>query len=600
MKKLIFTLLTLMGLWSCGSSEKPDSSDQKEQVATIDQLKINFINDLWETYPVWASYVGFHDYDAQLPIPNDARRESELAFATNWLDSLAAVDREMLSEHDLIDLLIMEDYLKAIQFRINEFESYQWNPASYNLGGSFFQVLNYRGSSLDERLNKIYLKLAHVPGYYEAARNNIKQPTEVHTDLAISQLKGSISVFEGSLNDSLERSTLSEETIASIRSRRDTAVQAIQAFIFYLEEELVPNFSEENTRSFRIGEELFEQKFKFDIQSAYTAEEIFQIAVKEKSELHDKMYRVSDALWDKYFADQERPGKRLELIRMVIEEVSKIHVHRDSFLTAIRHQIPELESFIKEKDLIDLDSTKPLVVRETPKYMQGVAGASISAPGPYDKDAETYYNVTPLDNYTEEEAESYLREYNQYLLQILNIHEAIPGHYTQLVYSNQSPSLIKSILGNGAMIEGWAVYTEMMMLEEGYGGDAMEMGLMYYKWNLRTVCNTILDYGVHVNNFTEEDAMQLLVKEAFQEEAEAKGKWKRARLSQVQLCSYFTGFHEIRELRDQVMSQRGADYSLKDFHHEFLSFGSAPVKYIARMILEKESVNDKISDNSSF
>jgi len=271
---------------------------------------------------------------------------------------------------------------------------------------------------------------------------------------------------------------------------------------------------------------------------------------------------------------------------MVIDEVSKSHVHRDSFITAIRQQIPELEKFVIDHDLLTLDPNKPLVVRETPEYMRGVAGASISAPGPYDQDAETYYNVTPLDHYSEEEAESYLREYNDYVLQILNIHEAIPGHYTQLVYSNQSPSMIKSILGNGAMIEGWAVYTEKMMLEAGYGGDHLEMGLMYYKWNLRTVCNTILDYGVHVHDFTEEDVMGLLMKEAFQQKSEAVGKWRRARLSQVQLCSYFTGYYEIMQLRDEMREVLGENFDLKEFHEEFLSYGSAPVKYIRMLMLE--------------
>ena len=284
---------------------------------------------------------------------------------------------------------------------------------------------------------------------------------------------------------------------------------------------------------------------------------------------------------------------------MVIDEVSKQHVHRDSFVTAIRQQIPQLVAFVKENDLLTLDPEKPLVVRETPKYMRGFAGASISAPGPYDKNAETYYNVTPLDHYSAEEAESYLREYNDYVLQILNIHEAIPGHYTQLVYSNQSPSLIKSILGNGAMIEGWAVYTERMMLEAGYGGDALEMGLMYYKWNLRTVCNTILDYGIHVLDYSEEDAMHLLMKEAFQEMAEAKGKWRRARLSQVQLCSYFTGFYEIMQLREELKELQGADFDLKKFHEQFLSYGSAPVKYIRQLMLKDLNVKQNESKETA-
>jgi uncharacterized protein (DUF885 family) len=280
------------------------------------------------------------------------------------------------------------------------------------------------------------------------------------------------------------------------------------------------------------------------------------------------------------------PTDSLLLIRKMIDKLSLVHVNRDSFLESIQAQIPALVKFIKDKDLIYIDPSKPLVVRKTPAYMEGGgAGASISAPGPYDKGGNTYYNVSPLTGYSPEQAESYLREYNQYILQILNIHEAIPGHYTQLVYSNNSPSIIKSIMGNGAMVEGWAVYTERMMLENGYGNNEPEMWLMYYKWHLRSVCNTILDYSVHVKNMSEQDAMKLLVDGAFQQTAEAQGKWKRVRLTQVQLTSYYTGFTEIYELRESLKSK---DFNLKKFHEQFLSYGSAPVKYIKQLMTEKK------------
>jgi uncharacterized protein (DUF885 family) len=271
---------------------------------------------------------------------------------------------------------------------------------------------------------------------------------------------------------------------------------------------------------------------------------------------------------------------------------------------AIEQQIPVLIEFIKKKDLIYIDPTKPLVVRKEPAYMAGLAGASVSSPGPYDKNGNTYYNVGSLSGWTKERAESYLREYNYYILQILNIHEAIPGHYTQLIYSNQEPvmsdstkrkssNIIKSIFGNGAMIEGWAVYTERMMLENGYGApegsnDAEpEMWLMYYKWNLRSTCNTILDYGVHVNNLSKEEALKLLTKEAFQQQAEAEGKWRRVTLSQVQLCSYFTGYTEIYDFREELKQKMGASFQLKQFHEKFLSYGSAPVKYIKELMQEE-------------
>ena len=296
------------------------------------------------------------------------------------------------------------------------------------------------------------------------------------------------------------------------------------------------------------------------------------------------MLKITEQLWPKYFANQTMPSEPQKAIATLINHLAVKHVKRDDFVAEIKKQIPELEAFIKEKDLITLDPENPLVVRETPDYMRGFAGASISAPGPYAKKENTYYNVTPLDNMTDEQAESYLREYNHWILQILNIHEAIPGHYTQLVYSNESPSLIKSILGNGAMIEGWAVYTERMMLEEGYGNFEPEMWLMYYKWNLRVICNTILDYQIQVEGISKEQGLDLLMNGAFQERAEAEGKWRRATLSQVQLTSYYTGYREIYDFREAQKAKQGNQFDLKAFHEEFLSYGSAPVKYIRELM----------------
>jgi uncharacterized protein (DUF885 family) len=151
-----------------------------------------------------------------------------------------------------------------------------------------------------------------------------------------------------------------------------------------------------------------------------------------------------------------------------------------------------------------------------------------------------------------------------------------------MVYANNSPSIIKAVLGNSAMVEGWAVYAEELMLDAGYGDNAPEMRLMWYKWHLRSVCNTILDYSVHAGGMTKTVALKLLTKEAFQQQTEAESKWTRVTLSSVQLTSYYTGYKEIMELRDAYKKKMADKYRLKDFNEKFLSYGNAPVKYIER------------------
>uniref|UniRef100_UPI00286B9C4E DUF885 domain-containing protein n=1 Tax=Flavobacterium sp. TaxID=239 RepID=UPI00286B9C4E len=458
----------------------------------------------------------------------------------------------------------------------------EWNPSEYNVCGAFAEILNGNYDSLDNRLRNFNLKMKNIPAYYESAKLNIKNPTIEHTKLAIDQNLGGISVFENDLIKALDRSKLPENEKIQIKANAKISEVVITDFANWLKK-----LNNKSPRTFRLGKDLYTKKFNFDIQSSFTADEIYQKAISHKKNLHQKMYTIADKLWIKYLASTTKPKDSLELVKQVIDKISLQHTTADKFQSEIEKQIPELTAFVKEKNLLYIDPSKPLVVRKEPDYMAGVAGASISAPGPYDKNANTYYNVGSMSGWEAARSESYLREYNDYILQILNIHEAIPGHYTQLVYSNQSPSIIKSIFGNGAMIEGWAVYTEKMMLENGYK-NSDEMWLMYYKWNLRTTCNTILDYSVHTKNMSKDAAIDLLIREAFQQQAEADGKWNRVTLSQVQLCSYFTGYTEIYDFREELKSKEKSDFDLKKFHEKFLGYGSAPVKYIKQLYLKND------------
>ncbi|HOZ87741.1 MAG TPA: DUF885 domain-containing protein, partial [Bacteroidia bacterium] len=515
-------------------------------------------------------------------------RELEMDFFNANLDSLLHYNVDGLSDNNKTDFYMIRDYLNAGTWGLSALKTFEWDPSGYNVCGGFAEMLNNNYDSIDTRLAHFYLKMANIPAFYEAAKQNIKNPTVEHTDLAILQNLGGISVFEQDLTDALKKSHLQEAEKNKISARAKESVTAIKNYTEWLK-----TLKHLSPRSFRLGSELYAKKFEHDIQSGYTADQIFEKAMTHKKDLHEKMFGITKTLWSKYFNNKSMPEDRLTAIKELINIISLKHVSPDSFQLAIEQQIPALTEFIARKNLIALDPSKPLVVRKEPAYMAGLAGASISSPGPYDKNGNTYYNVGSLTGWDKQRAESYLREYNHYILQILNIHEAIPGHYIQLVYSNQSPSIVKSILGNGAMVEGWAVYSERMMLENGYGAlensneAEPEMWLMYYKWNLRSTCNMILDYSVHTKNMSKEEALHLLVDEAFQQQAEAEGKWRRVSISQVQLCSYFTGYTEIYDFREEYKKLKGAQFNLKEFHEKFLSYGSAPVKYIRTLMLKE-------------
>ncbi len=596
MKKLSLVGIICFAIAACGGDKQTtETKNAVDTNAQFEKYKEDFIEGLWRVYPGWASSQGYHKYDWVLIVPDSKARSKEFSFAKRQLDSLKYFDINTLSDNNKTDYYIIENQLNATTWSINELKSFEWNPSEYNVSGSFAEILIGNYDSLDVRLRNFYKKMKAVPAYYEAAKVNIKNPTVEHTQLAIDQNLGGISVFEKELKDALAKVNFSDEEKKEIETRAKETVEAIKGYVEWLKK-----LENKNPRSFRLGKDLYAKKFEYDIQSAYTAEQMFKKAITHKEELHEKMFEIADTLWYKYIGNpiiwgqrgpMPKPKDSLQLIKMVIDAISLKHAKPEEFQSAIEKQIPELTAFVKEKNLLYMDPSKPLVVRKEPDYMAGVAGASISAPGPYDKNGNTYYNVGTLSGMSKEEKESYLREYNYYILQILNIHEAVPGHYAQLIYSNQSPSLIKSILGNGTMVEGWAVYSERMMLENGYGNNDPEMWLMYYKWNLRATCNTILDVSVHTKDMTKEAALKLLIDEAFQQKAEAEGKWRRVTLSQVQLCSYYTGYTEIYEFREELKQQLGDKFNLKEFHEKFLSYGSTPIKYIKELMQKELSQN---------
>ncbi len=582
-----FMILTVL-LSGCNSGEKKTTDSTNNDNEKFAKLSEQFIEALWKLNPGWASSQGYHKYDSVLVVNDEGHRKEEIAFCERFSDSLKKIDQKSLSPNNQTDYFLIENQLNSAKWYTTTFKSWEWNPSDYNISSQFDNILEGTYAPLDERMKNIGIKLLKVDAYYKAGMANIKNPTIVHTNLGIKQNKGAISVLE-SIEDSLTKCGLKSEEKDAIKKNIAAAKKSVNSYVDFLEKDVLPKLDEKTARSFRIGKDLFEAKFKYDIVSQYPAEEIYKRALQRKGEIQHEMMKLTRQLWNEQMGKEAMPVDSLQAVRKMIDKLSLKHVHRDSLLTAIKKQMPELTDFINKKNLIYLDPKKPLVVRETPVYQQGVAGAGIDAPGPYDKEANTYYNVTPLTNYTAEKAESYLREYNWYLMQILNIHEAIPGHYTQLIYSNQSPSLVKSILGNGAMVEGWAVYSERMMLEEGYGNNDPAMWLFYYKWHLRSVCNTILDYSIHTLNMSKEDALHLLIDEAFQQKAEAEEKYNRVSLTQVQLCSYFTGFTEIYDLRNEIRKKEGDKFNLKKFHEKFLSYGSAPVKYIRELMLKDET-----------
>lgn len=582
--KYFFILFATIIIFSCNTNTTTVTGNAVSTDSLFNDFVTRFMDAYWKQNPSSAIYAGYGKYYDMLKIPDSTSFVSDVRFAKLYLDSLEAFDYNSLSSNNKIDYRILENQFKSSIWYTDTFRLQQWDPSGYNIGGECYEIITKTYAPLAERLKTLSMHIANADAYYAAALQSIHHATKEHTRLAIQQNEGSLEVFGSMLQDSIKTAGLTKTDEDTLQQRIIRVQNAIRNYVTALRGIVADkNYT---FRNFRIGDTLFNQKFKYDIVTDYSAKEIFDKAVAAKKMYHGEMFSITQKLWSKYFPNQAMPADTLKSIKMMIDKIALNHASPEHLIDTITKQVNDLRQFIIEKNLFAYDTSTPLKVRIMPAFMSGatIASASLSG-GPYDKESIAFYNIMDLTKIPKEVAESDLREANQYTLQILSIHEAMPGHDMQGWYSNKSRSIVKSVFGNGAMVEGWAVYTQRMMLDNGWANNAPEMWLMFYKWSLRECYNVIIDYGIHCLNYSQDEVTKMLKYEAFQEDAQVAEKYHRATISQVQLCSYFTGATDINALRDTYKNKKGNAYNLKDFHEAFLSYGSAPVKYISALMI---------------
>ena len=576
----IATLLTTIGC----NSDKQDSTVQADDAFT--KFEDTFLDAYWKQHPNYSIFVGYGKYYDQLVIPDSASFANSIAFSKQWIDSLNSIDVSLLSDNNKISYNIIRNQLESDAWYVSVFKQQEWDASIYNVAGECDYIISQPYAPLDERLTILSKHLQSVDAYYQAAITTLRNPTKEHIKLAILQNQGGVSVFGSSLTDSINASRLGEAEKDALRKNIDKTVKAMNGYVDYLK--AIVADKKYVFRNFRIGKELFAEKFKYDLATDFTPEEVYEKATADKRRYHLKMSGLANNLWTKYYPDKSKPKDSLHLVQLVLDKIQLQHARPEDFFDSLTNHVYRLKQFIIEKDLFDFDTlSPPIVVRIMPPYARGFAVASAEFTPPYQKSGTTFYNIDDLTLYTPEKAEGVLKEYNNYASQLLSIHEAVPGHCLQGIYNNKkSPDVVRAVFQNGAMIEGWAVYTEGMMLENGWGNHSPEMELVHDKLKLRELANVIIDYDLQCLNKPKEDLIHLMVNECFQTKAQAEEKYHRATVSQVQLCSYYAGSTAIQSLREDYKKKMGDSYSLKGFHELFLSFGSSPVKYIRERMMQ--------------
>jgi uncharacterized protein (DUF885 family) len=553
--------------------------------ADFTAFETRFLDQYFKQNPSFSISMGYGKYYNDLIIPDTTAIADEITFSRNWLDSLSTLDFIRLSDNNQISYNIIKNELESDIWYLSEFKIQQWDATSYNLSGDCYTIIHQDYAKLDDRLRALSKHIEKADQFYKTGFVMLNKPTRESVELSISQNQGGLSIFGKELSDSIKSSHLSTAEIDTLNQHVKATVKAIHTYVDSLNSIL--NNKNYLFRNFSIGKALYKEKFKYDLATNFSPEELYAKATDEQKIVFNRMVQTASGLWSKYFKNKTKPADSLSLVQSVIDVISLQHAQGKDFFDTLKNQVYELKKFIIVKDLFNFDTTYPIVVRIMPSYERGFSIASAEFTKPYGDKGDTYYNIDDVASFPKDKMESTLREYNNYTSQILSIHEAMPGHCLQSIYNKlKSSDVLRSVFTNGAMIEGWAVYVEGMMLENGWANDAPEMQLMYDKFKLREIGNVIVDYDMQCQNKSKEYITSYLVNNLFQTKAQAEEKYHRATLSQVQLCSYYAGSSAILTLREAYKSKMGDKYSLKEFHENFLKYGSSPVKYISERMLQ--------------
>jgi uncharacterized protein (DUF885 family) len=530
----------------------------------FDKLTEDFLYGSLALSPVSATGVGYHVHNG---VPLDELIDDYSAggidqqrnFYNDFQLRAAALDSSQLDKEQRVDLDIMKNNVEAALLELNTMQSYRHNPTVYVelVGNALYTpyMLNY--APVEKRFGHIIKRLERIPALFDQAKANLVDAPEVWNRVAGEENDGNIELIDKTLRNAAPESLKGAYGVAA-----DKALASVRDFNTFLKDKLSAN-----TSDWRLGKEKYARKFALVLGSGRTPEDLLAAAEADLKTVRAQMAKLAAP----------------KTIQQALDDVARQHATPDTYIAKAKETLAQATAFVRQKDLLTLPTRSNLDVIETPEFMRGIYGVGGFNPAPpLEPQLGAFYWITPIPkNWPPARIESKLREYNNYGLQELTIHEAMPGHYVQLEYANDvqpvSRRLLRTILANTPYVEGWAVYTQQMMSDEGYLDNSKALWLTFYKQILRVLANTILDIRLQTMGMTDQEALDLMMKDTFQEKEEATAKLQRAQLSSCQLPTYFVGWKGWLDVREHYKQRKGSSYSLKEFNERALKESGVPL-----------------------
>jgi uncharacterized protein (DUF885 family) len=596
-------VLSLMVLLPSGSrsADSRASAGSKKFAA----LSERFMKDSLALSPTSASQAGYHvhldpstgkkiELDAELDDISLKAMEQQRAFYAQWRQRFRAeTPLAALNPQDAADWQLIDDQIGLNLLEFDKIQNYRHNPTVpvELIGNALFLPLTQDYAPLGVRMGHVLARVRQISRLLDQAKAYLSDADPIFISTAVSENDGNIDMIQ---NDIANQTPAGSPLRAEYDQVAPPAVAALKDFNVWLKEDLAKRPAR---RTWRLGQELYDQKFRLVMETDITPDALLADAERDLKDVRAEMLRLALPMHAQMFpehgghSDLTGRDRENQIISEVLQRISDDHCQPGELEQTIQNDLAGIMAFIREKKIVSLSDRDNLKVIPTPAFMRGIYSvAGFHSAPPLEPHAEAEYWVTPIDPAAPAAAtESRLREYNNVTLQWLSLHEAIPGHYVQAEHANsiqpESRRLLRALFGNGAYVEGWAEYGAQVMMDEGFLGNDPRFRMMMRKIRLRVLANTILDVKLQTMNMTDEEAMDLMTKDAFQTQAEASGKLLRAKLSSTQLPTYYLGIREWFRLRKQYQDAAGANFNMLKFHDLVLDQGALPVPVVGKLVM---------------
>ncbi len=581
MKHRYAVLLLCFLMTSCSGPPAP----------SFDSLSEEFVFGTLALSPVSATQSGYHEHkgvklDEILDDFSPQGISAQRQFYTDFAGRLAKLDSNSLNAEQRADLQILNGQIALGQLELDHIQSYRHNPTVYVelVGNALFTPYVLEYAPKPQRLRHIIARLGRIPALVEQARQNLTDSPAIWTAVAADENLGNIDLIDKEIRAGAP---------ADLRADYDRAAKSALDALRGLQDFLKNDLAKRAQSDWRLGPEKYGQKFRYVLGTDRTPDEVLAEAEADLKTVRARMLELALPLHRKMYPGKPDPKDANQTIAETLARIADRHSTPETYMEDAKRDLEEARNFVRSKGLLKLPPRDNLQVIETPVFMRGIyaVGGFNSAPA-LEPQLGAFYWLTPIPkDWPKERVESKLREYNFYKLKLLTIHEAMPGHYVQMEYANEvqprSRRLLRSVFGNGPYIEGWGQYSTQMMLDEGLLDNAPELRLTFQKEELRVLANAIIDIRLQTNRMTDEQALDLMMSQTFQEKEEATAKLRRAKLSSAQLPMYLVGWRGWIRIREQYKQSKGAGYKLAEFHESALREGAAPLPEVGKLIVNR-------------